>query len=76
MTANLKSLGEKELCLKKALECQHAAMTSVDAKTRRTYLHLSQLWREVANATHQETAVTNRGFVTNFPGRGKRLTAV
>jgi hypothetical protein len=77
MAAYVKSPEAIHFCLKKALDCQHAAMASTHTKTRQMYLHMSRLWRDMANAAEKEKAATrSRGVVISFPGRGKRLTAV
>jgi hypothetical protein len=37
------------LCRRKAMEYQRTALTTTDATVRRKYLHLAELWREMAD---------------------------
>ena len=37
------------LCRRKAMEYQRSALTTTDPTVRRKYLHLAELWREMAD---------------------------
>jgi hypothetical protein len=60
---------ETEFCLKKALECKNAAAAAADAKSRRTYLHLAELWREMAETAEIAEAAAPSGVIIDFPSR-------
>jgi hypothetical protein len=72
MAAYMKSPEVIQFCLKKALDCQHAAKASTHAKTSQMYLHMFRLWLEMANAAEKKEAQSqNRGLVIDFPGHGR-----
>jgi hypothetical protein len=63
----------RRLCLKKANDCHCNALATDDPKTRRMYLHLTKLWRALADTAGQEMAqpLKEKGVVINFPRRAE-----
>ena len=66
----------------KAMEYQRTALTTTDPTVRRKYLHLAELWREMAdeakrriNASSQHEGKGVVLFLTDFKGRRFRSTA-
>ena len=64
------------LCRRKAMEYQRTALTTTDPTVRRKYLHLAELWREMAdeakrrmNASSQHEGKGVVLFLTDFKGR-------
>jgi hypothetical protein len=43
------------LCRRKAIECQHIALTTTDPNIRVRCFHLAKLWREMADDAEQRT---------------------
>jgi hypothetical protein len=61
----------RDLCLRKATYFQYVAHVSADLRSRRTYLYLAKLWREMAVATVRGTGEPSKesGVVIPFPSR-------
>ena len=66
----------RRLCLRKAVDCQYAALATADPQARRWYLRLAKHWREMADtadlATRQTPSKEKGGVVISFPRRTKR----
>jgi hypothetical protein len=71
---------DTNLCMRKALACQYAAMAATNLKTRSTYLRLAQLWRDMADSRAGKVAppaarterATPSAVVINFPSKVAR----
>jgi hypothetical protein len=64
------------LCRRKAMEYQRTALTTTDPTVRRKYLHLAELWREMADEAKRRMNASSphegKGvvlFLTDFKGR-------
>ena len=64
------------LCRRKAMEYQRTALTTTDATVRRKYLHLAELWREMADEAKRRLNASSphkgKGvvlFLSDFKGR-------
>ena len=64
------------LCRRKAMEYQRTALTTTDATVRRKYLHLAELWREMADEAKRRMNASSphegKGvilFLSDFKGR-------
>ena len=67
------------LCRRKAREYQRSALTTIDPTVRRKYLHLAELWREMADEAKRRTNASSpyegKGvvlFLSDFKGRRER----
>jgi hypothetical protein len=64
------------LCRRKAMEYQRTALTTTDPTIRRKYLHLAELWREMADEAKRRMSASSpyegKGvvlFLSDFKGR-------
>ena len=64
------------LCRRKAMEYQRTALTTTDPTVRRKYLHLAELWREMADEAKRRMNASSphegKGvvlFLSDFKGR-------
>ena len=64
------------LCRRKAREYQRSALTTTDPTVRRKYLHLAELWREMADEAKRRMSASSpdedKGvvlFLSDFKGR-------